>query len=59
MRIYWNKLTVDNHSLDCAYGCRAAADMAGVKLISQTRAKKRTQTEGTSVVGAGSIRIKY
>ena len=53
---YWNKVFKDNHYLDCAYGCRCAADMLGIRLMPGQ--KKKAVKQAPPKTGK-KIRTKY
>jgi phage terminase large subunit GpA-like protein len=58
-RVFWNQITKDNHWLDCAYGCRAAADMLGVRLIPTQKTIPKKVVKHVPIVGQSKIRTHY
>jgi len=45
LRLYWEKVEKDNHWLDCAYGCRVAADMLGASTLPRAEEKRKKRRE--------------
>jgi len=59
-RKYWNQISRYNHWLDCAYGCRAAADMLGIKMAARSVARPTTKYRPVGPQRAKSaIRTRY
>jgi len=56
---FWDQVSAKNHYLDCAYGCRCAADMLGIRLMKDGKPKTKRRRRGGPAQGQRRIRTNY